>query len=131
MHPSLFVSRHTQGNLGFSDRNTANPIFEGNRILCRESDIRPGVGKKSYDGRWWEWQANRAIGGLLLPVDLVKETVSPFLQESLVTKRPSLPEALRQKAEQEVAKVFDVNPVVARIRIQEIFPTQDASQFEF
>jgi hypothetical protein len=122
MHPPLFMSKHSQGTLSFSDPHPETRIFRGDRILCRE---------RNYDGRWWEWQANRAIGGFLLPVDLIRTAIKQFLQESPVTKRPSLPNAIRQAAEKSLANIFDVNPVVARIRLNEIFPTRDTSQVEF
>jgi hypothetical protein len=132
MHPALFLSSMEQVKMKFKSSQSESAVFQGNRILCRDADIRPGEGKRQgYDGRWWEWQANRAIGAFLLPKDLVKITVAPFLQDSIVTKSPSMPSAQRGQAEQEVAKVFDVNPVVARIRLQEMFPAQNSAQLEF
>src|SRR5580692_9352338 len=51
------------------------------QILCR--DVQ-GEERKSraYDGRWWEFQANRAIGGLLCPRTLVMEALKPCLVPS-------------------------------------------------
>ena len=131
LHPSLFMSSNTQQGLNFGGTPSDSAIFRDNRILCRDNDIRPGEGRKQYDGRWWEWQANRAIGGFLLPKELVKQVVSPFVARSTMTKSPSLSSASRQKAEKEIAEIFDVNPVVARIRIQEFFPERPDAQFEF
>jgi len=42
-------------------------------ILCR--DVQGEDRKRSYNGRWWEFQANRAMGGLLCPRPLVQEAV--------------------------------------------------------
>lgn len=132
MHPALFMSSQSQRQLSLSAHKSESTIFQEKRILCRDTDVSQGEGrKKRYDGKWWEWQANRAIGGFLLPKNLVHLSLASLLQESIVYKTPSLPVALRVKAEQEMAKVFDVNPVVARIRLQEIFPAQNAAQFEF
>lgn len=41
--------------------------------LCR--DIRPVRG---YTGEWWEWQANRGMGALLLPRSEVIEVAGPW-----------------------------------------------------
>lgn len=125
------MSSNTQQGLNFGDAPPESAIFKDNRILCRDNDIRPGEGRRSYDGRWWEWQANRAIGGFLLPKELVKQAVSPFVDQSTFMKSPSLSPAARQKAEKEVAEIFDVNPVVARIRIYEFFPEMPETQIEF
>src|SRR6266480_5985779 len=51
------------------------------KILCRdvqdEGQRRPG-----YDGCWWEFQANRAIGGLLMPRKLVEAALASYLVPS-------------------------------------------------
>jgi len=92
--------------------------------MCRNSDISPvASAAPKYDGKWWEWQANRAIGGLLLPRPLVRRLVSLFTEQTRFG--PALKESLRTTAEQEVAKTFDVNPAVARIRRQEMFPKEE------
>ncbi len=51
--------------------------------------------KKAYDGRWWEWQANRAIGGLLLPKNLVNSALEGMLAKSAVEayRRHAVPAA--------------------------------------
>ena len=72
MHPILFMEAETQMSF---DETHENLDFRERRILCREGDIS-GRGKR-YDGRWWEYQANRAIGGLLLPHKLVAQCVTP------------------------------------------------------
>ena len=46
-------------------------------VLCR--DVH-GHGRR-YSGEWWEYQANEAIGGLLLPWDLVAKALQPYLVE--------------------------------------------------
>ena len=37
----------------------------------------------------------------------------------------------RQRAIRELAETFDVNPVVARIRLEEVFPNVDGAQLKF
>jgi hypothetical protein len=107
----------------------ANSNVSDNKILCRNSDIKP-VGAR-YDGRWWEWQANRCIGGLLLPKPLVATALAHLLRSSQVTGTPSLPTSSRLEAEDHVADVFNVSAVVARIRLEEMFPTGDSKQLSF
>jgi hypothetical protein len=64
LHGSLFID---SPDLGANQR----------RILCRSEDIL-GEAQRSYGGRWWEFQANQAIGSLLLPRPLM----NAFLDES-------------------------------------------------
>jgi hypothetical protein len=130
LHPSLFIEEAT---LGFGEIQNAATALKERRFLCRAGDIHPVThdGFKKYDGRWWEWQANRAIGGFLLPKPLVLQAAEPFLKRSLVTGSPRLPAAARPEAERKLADIFDVNPVAVRIRLQEMFPDQDSSQIEF
>jgi hypothetical protein len=131
MHASLFLPTLSQGRLNLGAQERENLDFQKRRILCRDTDVREGVGgKRPYDGRWWEWQANRAIGGLLLPRVLVEIAVSDCLDRAAVTGRPKLSEVRRETAVAQVVEIFDVNPIVARIRLGEIFPVTD-SQMEF
>lgn len=120
MHPRLFMS----------DTKTASMLqtktSDSLKIMCRDQDI--GAAKsKAYDGRWWEWQANRAIAGILLPRKLVTLTVSPFLDSKKFT--PILVEQHRIEAEKLVADTFDVNPAVARIRLEEMYPRDEQLTF--
>jgi len=118
LHPKLFIADQTADLFGHSPADQRPRNF-----LCRSTDISPSPGATSkYDGRWWEWQANRAIGGLLLPCPTVRKLVAPYLEDSAFG--PSLRESQRARAEKEIAETFDVNPVVARIRLEEMFPTE-------
>jgi hypothetical protein len=93
----------------------------GDQILCR--DVQ-GEEKKAqrYDGRWWEVQANRAMGGLLCPRPLMQEAMKPFLSLAGLLGVEVLDENRREAAVRELAEIFDVNLAVTRIRIQEMFP---------
>src|SRR5246500_3192287 len=59
LHGSLFVGDN------FPDRGKNQ-----RRILCRSEDILVET-ESSFRGRWWEFQANQAIGSLLLPRPLM------------------------------------------------------------
>ena len=116
MHASLFIEDGRQQEM-IGD----NVDLENRRILCRQSDVAAAKAK-SYDGRWWEWQANRAIGGLLLPKQLLSASLESLLTKSSVLGVETLPEASRRAAAARIAATFEVNPIVAQIRLDEIFP---------
>ena len=94
--------------------------YERRRIMCRKEDLALRSGR--YGGKWWEWQANQAIGGLLLPRRLVEECVEPLTDASGSLGPPALPVSQHDQAVRLVATTFDVNPVVARIRLDSILP---------
>ena len=97
------------------------------KVLCRDvtgtTVLRPG-----YDGRWWEYQANRAIGAFLLPRPLVYIAI-----ESLVVKRGALGTSVlesdrRGEAIALLTETFDVNPIVAKIRLEDVYPAANEDQ---
>jgi len=91
------------------------------KILCR--DVQGEERKtRPYDGRWWEFQANRAMGGLLCPCSLIEASLKAHLVPSGSLGAMRLDEANRSAAISEVSETFDVNPIVARIRISELYP---------
>jgi hypothetical protein len=101
------------------------------QILCRQGaptdrGPKPGFG---YDGRWWEYQANRAIGALLLPRTLVVKALEPQLVAEGSLGLRTLDPGRRAEAQSALAEIFDVNPVVARIRLGELWPSSDEKQF--
>ncbi|MDR0534148.1 MAG: hypothetical protein LBH01_09345 [Verrucomicrobiales bacterium] len=126
LHANLFIEE--AGQLSFSQTEGKNTNIEGRKILCRDNDIKPV--SRTYDGRWWEWQANRCIGGLLLPKSLVGDALADILDTSVMTGVPILSPKNRIKAEEILVETFDVNPVVARIRLGEMFP-ENKGQLEF
>lgn len=99
------------------------------RILCR--DVPDAVASKRYRGPPHEFQANRAIGGLLLPRPLVGLVAEPFIVRQGPFGRPELAGDRRDRLVREVAEVFNVNPIVASIRIDEMFAKEDAAQISF
>lgn len=92
-------------------------------VLCRdEAGPVPG-----YDGRWWEYQANKMIGLLLLPRPLAIRALDELLDCSAFGVR-TLDTSRRDDAVQLLADTFDVNPVVGRRRLDQFFPLTAAEQ---
>lgn len=95
-------------------------------ILCR--DVQGEHSSPGYDGRWWEYQANRAIGGLLLPRTLVEKALEPYLVSTGGLGGKELPADQKAKAANVLADIFDVNPAVVRIRLADLFPASETGQ---
>jgi hypothetical protein len=98
---------------------------EAPKILCRD-DGAP------YDGRWWEFQANLVIGALLLPRALVEKA----LHGDVLKVAGSF--GLHQLRDQDpgrgievLSATFNVNPAVAKIRLEQLFPKSDGAQLSF
>lgn len=109
MHAHLFCAEFNRGNLFGGDADVSQE-----KVLCRE----PRTG---YDGRWWELQANMAIGALLMPRDLLLRAMEPFVERQGMFQTPVLREARRGEAISAMSELFDVNLPVARIRIDGFF----------
>lgn len=120
MHAHLFAMGQRPPSL-FED--------DGKRpeILCRDF---PGEhnGARRYQGKWWEFQANKAIGGLLMPQHLVVQAASDYLVDVGGLGARALGGARRDACIVALSDVFDVNPAVARLRLDEIFPAQATGQ---
>ena len=122
LHGHLFVfDCHSLTSLFGSDLDPSGPT-----ILCRDP-IRPEE-KKRYSGQWWEYQANQAIGALLLPRPLVLEALSGLLLPRGSFGWPTLETTEFEKASMRLADVFDVNPAAARIRLNGLFPEIESGQ---
>lgn len=113
----------------------AAPLFQGEldaatpKILCRDGAIAGvGKGRRAYDGRWWEHQANLAMSALLLPKVLVERCLEGILVAQGTFGLPRLEARRSEEAVRLVSDVFDVNPVVARIRLAEMYPEGDTGQ---
>jgi hypothetical protein len=118
LHAHLFVLGAKPANMFDADS------YYDNRILCRGV---AGEGQKSrgYDGRWWEYQANRAIGGLLCPCRLTQEVLKPYLIPCGELGLANIDPQSREAAVRALADVFNVNPVVVRIRIDDLYPAEN------
>jgi hypothetical protein len=118
LHGSLFMESNSadllNGTVGKNHR----------RILCRSEDILVDT-QRSYAGRWWEFQANQAIGSLLLP----RLLMNAFLDQSGITpasvESRILTSAERDLLVKKAAVTFDVNPVVVRIRLDSLFCSKE------
>lgn len=120
MHAHLFVLGTKPASLFGEGDSTP-------KILCRDmlEETQPTRG---YDGRWWELQANKAIGGLLMPRSLVEEAIRSFTVPLGSLGQVTVPDTNREVAVRELANIFNVNPVVARIRLADIFPLEKSGQ---
>lgn len=124
LHPILFMQDAGQETFSVDNADPAK-----RRILCRSRDIVPGQ-RRGYDGRWWEYQANRMIGSLLLPRPLVIAAASEFADRRPLTGSMFLSEENRMRATDDLASLFEVSPACMSIRLEEIFP-QAKGQAEF
>jgi len=124
LHMHLFASLNNQ-QAHFADwTDPARP-----RILCRDIDGASLSGRQpGYSGRWWEYQANRAIGALLLPKKLFASAVSSYGEARGLMGSIVILNAKRQQAISELADLFDVNPAVARIRLDQLYPVTEEKQ---
>lgn len=120
MHAHLFAVGTKPRSL-FDDHDSDKP-----EILCR--DVQGAGDPRGYDGRWWEYQANRAIGALLLPRPLVEQALEPLLSEEGSFGRKTINAGHQQAAMRLLSEVFDVNLVVAGYRLAEMFPAEAGRQ---
>lgn len=119
LHAHLFVLGYRPDSL-FGD----GLAHDSQKILCREGGVS-GVGTvpmKKPPYRWWEYQANQAMGALLLPEPLTRKALAPLLTAQGTFGQPRLLADRRDDAIRLLADTFDVNPVVARIRIEGLYP---------
>ena len=114
LHPTLFMDNPTPPLQG------QNLDFERRRILCRDEDFRG-----SYNGRWWEYQANCAIGGFLMPKPLVTQACEEFLCAEGRLGLRILPASNRERAIKHVSDCFDVSLAAARIRVTQVLPVSE------
>ncbi len=120
LHAHLFVLGKQNKPL-FGDFTKSNAP----KVLCRDiPNASPGH-LPGYNNRWWEYQANRAIGALLLPRALVQTAVASLLATQGQMGLQVLPASNFDQAVKVLADTFDVNPIVARIRLQEMYPQDD------
>ena len=118
MHAHLFLAEFEHGRVFAND-----PDVSSQRVLCRDDNDR-ARSQRRYDGRWWELQANRAIGGLLMPKETFLQFMTPFLEKRGTFGVGVLPDNRRDEVIRAAADLFDVNPAVARIRTDSFFPME-------
>jgi hypothetical protein len=120
LHAPMFVGNDQQKLFG----DLSDPVKP--KVLCRTRAMESGG--RVYNGEWWEYQANRVIGGLLMPRDLVMCALKKYLVLNGSLGTVSLNRFSQEEATRELAEVFDVNPAVSRIRLEVLFPSGGASQ---
>jgi len=97
------------------------------KILCREGGDRD-LGHGAYDGKWWEYQANQAIGALLLPKPLVGRALDEILTVTGSFGAKILDPSKRAQAINTLSEVFDVNPAAAKMRLDTLYPLSISCQ---
>jgi hypothetical protein len=121
LHGPLFMETNSPGLMNGADGKNRR------LILCRSEDILVDT-QRPYAGRWWEFQANQAMGSLLLPSPLVHA----FLDQSGINPTSfgsgTLTPPQRESLVKEAAVIFDVNPIVVRIRLDALFPQKKNHQ---
>ena len=109
------------------------PLFADNsdpnapKVLCRDLGSDSGV-TRPYNGEWWEFQANMAMGHLLMPAPLVRKAAASYLEAVGNLGAVLLPENSLETAARSLADVFDVNPVVARLRLEKLYKVERSGQ---
>jgi hypothetical protein len=99
----------------------------GTKMLCRDEAEGVGAARKGKY-RWWEYQANQIMGGLLLPKPLVDKALDPlYVPQGRLGGRIIAPDRAEEAARM-LAETFDVNPVVARIRLKTLSTISDPRQ---
>jgi|RhiMethySRZTD1v2_1073278.scaffolds.fasta_scaffold543528_2 hypothetical protein len=113
LHAYLFAVGNSARSL-FGDPDALDsPV-----ILCRdEVSVGNSASERRYDGRWWEYQANQAMAALLLPRPLVEKCLKPFMVAAGGLGTTTLDDGRREEATRTVAEIFEVNRIVARLRI--------------
>lgn len=96
------------------------------KVLCRDLPSESNV--SGYNGKWWEFQANKAMGCLLLPRKLVETALQPFLTPHGTLGEQIVPTDRRSDAARALSVIFDVNPMLARIRIDNLYPEKNEAQ---
>lgn len=117
LHAHLFVFEQNLETLFRTDIDSSKP-----KILCRKDTIQGIQGYIDTGYRWWEYQANLVIGPLLLPRTLVMKSLEPFLIENGTLELRVLNRSRQEEAIRVLSQVFDVNPIVAKIRLETLFP---------
>jgi hypothetical protein len=124
LHAHLFCD-------GIKPKSLFGEADESPEILCRDAPWKEPTVIRGYDGRWWEFQANKAIGGLLMPRRLVELALEGFTTEVGSLGYRTLAPENRERGFRALSAIFDVNPIVARIRLDDVFPQKNETQLLF
>jgi|SRR5579883_2772746 hypothetical protein len=119
LHAHLFALESDKPALFGDFSDPAKP-----KVLCRD-EKNSG---HEYCGDWWEVQANKAMSCLLMPKRLVDAAIAPYLTPQGRLGLKALAQSDKQRAVRELSDVFDVNPVVVRLRIEQLYPETGGGQ---
>ncbi len=118
----------------FALGNRPDSLFAGElapdapKIMCRDvGQTEPSSGPKP-PYRWWEYQANQAMGALLLPQSLVEKVLEGTLETRGLLGLRVLTAGNREAAIRLISDTFDVNPIVARYRLEALYPPSAEQQ---
>jgi hypothetical protein len=123
LHAHLFALGDCPDSLFAGELATDAP-----KIMCRDDAQTGGDSGKKPPYRWWEFQANQAMGALLLPRSLVEKALEGSLEMRGLLGIPVLPSGSRESSIRMIADTFDVNPIVARIRLEALYPPSAEQQ---
>lgn len=124
LHAHLFAFG-TRPDLLFGDGLAS----DAPKILCRGDSISGAdTTQRKPPYRWWEFQANQVMGALLLPKALVEKAVTGMLVSGGLFGLRTLPEERRERVIHILAETFNVNPIVALIRLEALYPAATAGQ---
>ena len=117
LHTHLFV-------LGQNPESLFGKEFDSKKtkILCRNTAIQGLQGFNGTSNPWWEIQANLVIGPLLMPKALVLTALEPFCIKKGRLGWQVPDRSLQEEAVKALSEIFDVNPIVAKIRLESLFP---------
>ena len=117
LHTHLFVLATASQNLFGDFSEPSKP-----KVLCRDEAA------SAYSGQWWEFQANMAMGHLLMPRQLVQQAAEEFLVSVGNLGGRCIDPRRYELALRTLAETFQVNPIVARIRVEGLFPGEARGQ---
>lgn len=109
---------------------TQHPLFGDHsdpqkpKVLCREGN----VATNGYTGEWWEFQANKAIGALLLPRTLVEHALERYLTPTGLLGFKKFDFSKEVEATRLLSESFNVSLSAARFRLQQVFPLKAQKQ---
>ncbi len=116
MHTQLYlVDTATQSLFG-------DPPPDEPKIMCRGDSLwRFRDSGSGYDGKWWEYQANRGMASLLLPKRETLDAVRSLLDDRGFTSLlDAAGDRMLETIVREIMRMFDVSMQVVNHRLQEL-----------
>jgi Zn-dependent peptidase ImmA (M78 family) len=127
LHAYLFATGKNSQPALFDAEHSEEPL-----ILCRDvNGVEKEENNKTYSGRWWEFQANKVMGMLLLPPELVRQSMEPYMDDPGLLGTARIREGSRVDAVRALSDIFDVNRIVVEYRLKELYPEASSGQMSF